>query len=377
VTRRHQRRAPAIWRPLFFTLAVLSMGGVVLFMVQKAALRTAEEIAVARSLALAALNRLGDRGVASAKDLRAIIAAAEEATESATGSPPWSAARLQARRAWAQALNASCHGLSNLRQERLWNRQQWDMLETAALRAILRADHQSTAPGLARREAMLTERAKLKLDQARALAGHGSFAAANELATSVLALTGDVEASWRALHERFFEDEALREWKESVSNGVEESLQSRGVLIVADKLRRELLVYVAGKLSIRCAIELGTDGLRRKLHSGDNATPEGEYRVIEKRDLGQTRFHKALMLDYPNDEDHQRHAAARRNGEVPRGLGPGSQIEIHGEGGKGWDWTDGCIALSDADMDRVFELAEVGSRVVVVGTVPPAPEVLP
>jgi L,D-peptidoglycan transpeptidase YkuD (ErfK/YbiS/YcfS/YnhG family) len=53
---------------------------------------------------------------------------------------------------------------------------------------------------------------------------------------------------------------------------------------------------------------------------------------------------------------------------VPLRAGVGSLIEIHGDGGQGRDWTDGCVALSNSDMDRVFARARVGTPVTIVGT---------
>jgi lipoprotein-anchoring transpeptidase ErfK/SrfK len=53
---------------------------------------------------------------------------------------------------------------------------------------------------------------------------------------------------------------------------------------------------------------------------------------------------------------------------VPDGTGPGSLIEIHGHGGTGRDWTDGCVALSNEDMDQLFSRVRVGTPVTIVGT---------
>jgi L,D-peptidoglycan transpeptidase YkuD (ErfK/YbiS/YcfS/YnhG family) len=57
-----------------------------------------------------------------------------------------------------------------------------------------------------------------------------------------------------------------------------------------------------------------------------------------------------------------------KSGTVPRRAGIGSLIEIHGDGGQGRDWTDGCVALDNRDMDRVFARASVGTTVTIVGT---------
>ena len=53
---------------------------------------------------------------------------------------------------------------------------------------------------------------------------------------------------------------------------------------------------------------------------------------------------------------------------MPASATIGSMIEIHGNGGKGVDWTDGCIALTDSDMDKVFGIAKVGTTVTIVGS---------
>ena len=53
---------------------------------------------------------------------------------------------------------------------------------------------------------------------------------------------------------------------------------------------------------------------------------------------------------------------------MPAGRGIGGLIEIHGHGGRGTDWTNGCIALSDAEMDRLFAAVFVGTPVTIVGT---------
>jgi hypothetical protein len=74
-----------------------------------------------------------------------------------------------------------------------------------------------------------------------------------------------------------------------------------------------------------------------------------------------------LLLDYPNQADRARLARLKAAGQIARGAGPGSLIEIHGEGGRGEDWTRGCVALSNPDMDDLFGRVGVGTRVTIVG----------
>ncbi len=108
-----------------------------------------------------------------------------------------------------------------------------------------------------------------------------------------------------------------------------------------------------------------------KRHRGDKATPEGSYKVTRKRGPGATKYYKALDIDYPNAEDLARFRAAKQRGEIPAGTSPGSLIEIHGHGGRGADWTEGCVALRNDHMDKVFAAAQVGTPVLIVGALSP------
>ena len=105
-----------------------------------------------------------------------------------------------------------------------------------------------------------------------------------------------------------------------------------------------------------------------KRHRGDGATPEGRYHVIRKKDSNRTIYHKALEINYPNETDQEAFRVAVARGELPRGTHIGGLIEIHGEGGKGANWTAGCVALRNTDMEAVFEIAKVGTPVTIVGS---------
>ena len=73
------------------------------------------------------------------------------------------------------------------------------------------------------------------------------------------------------------------------------------------------------------------------------------------------------MINYPNDEDRKNFLEARQKGWIPRRSRLGGLIEIHGEGGRKEDWTLGCVALRNPDMDRLFEQVQVGTPVTIVG----------
>jgi lipoprotein-anchoring transpeptidase ErfK/SrfK len=89
---------------------------------------------------------------------------------------------------------------------------------------------------------------------------------------------------------------------------------------------------------------------------------------VARKDRAATLYYKALLLDYPNADDRRAFARARRAGEVSAGTGIGGLIEIHGEGGLGRDWTKGCVALTNADIDDLFQRVDVGTPVTIVGS---------
>jgi lipoprotein-anchoring transpeptidase ErfK/SrfK len=132
--------------------------------------------------------------------------------------------------------------------------------------------------------------------------------------------------------------------------------------IVVSKTQHKLFLYQQGELLKMYPVDLGKNPKGPKVHQGDMKTPEGEYRVVEKRDRGQTQFYLAFLLNYPNEADRQRYETAVKSGWVRNDVGIGSLIEIHGEG-MGWDWTKGCIALKNSHMQELFNQIPVGTPV--------------
>ncbi len=91
-----------------------------------------------------------------------------------------------------------------------------------------------------------------------------------------------------------------------------------------------MIVYKKGVAVAEFDVGLGFNGLSDKLHSGDDATPEGRYRITKKNTA--SRFYKALLINYPNEEDRRRFAAAKQKREIPYWVGIGGLVEIHGGG---------------------------------------------
>ena len=164
---------------------------------------------------------------------------------------------------------------------------------------------------------------------------------------------------------RYRDRNEIAKWRTWAQETIEESRQRGTVVFLVSKIERKLTVYKAGAAIGSFDIGLGRYGLSDKLYAGDEATPEGKYRVIQKFPAGD--FYKALLINYPNDDDRKAFAEARRKGLIPGQAGIGGAIEIHG-GGKD-SLTKGCVGLENKDMDRVYDYAREGTAVTIVGVV--------
>jgi murein L,D-transpeptidase YafK len=132
--------------------------------------------------------------------------------------------------------------------------------------------------------------------------------------------------------------------------------------IIVLKHERKLYLMREGELLKWFWIALGRQPVGQKTEIGDGRTPEGVYR-IEGRDAHRD-FYRTLWLSYPNSIDRER---AKR-----LGADPGGGIMIHavptgyeptGPGEPMIDWTDGCIAVTNADMDEIWIRVPDGTRV--------------
>jgi L,D-transpeptidase catalytic domain len=212
------------------------------------------------------------------------------------------------------------------------------------------------------------KRAQVALDEARRLFQASEYSIATEKAREAADLAGELPPETKALFARFSDPENLRKWREWARAGIEESRRTGKPALLVDKRAQMAVLWTKGRPARGFEVELGYNGLARKLRSGDGATPEGLYRVLKKKGRGNTKFYKALLLDYPNAEDKRRFREAKANGEVQKHIGIESLIEVHGEGGRGENWTDGCVAVANDDMDFLFQKLAVGSPVVIVGS---------
>ncbi|MFO7675732.1 MAG: peptidoglycan-binding protein [bacterium] len=138
-----------------------------------------------------------------------------------------------------------------------------------------------------------------------------------------------------------------------------------GSSLLVDKLNYFLAVQCGGRTRKRYPVALGREPRRRKLHQDNASTPEGIYRIAGAQ--SPARYHKAFDLDYPNHADRTRYEFWRRQGGAGRGIG--GEIQVHGEGIER-NWTLGCVALRNSDIDELFAHPRVGrgTPVYIVGS---------
>jgi L,D-transpeptidase-like protein len=132
--------------------------------------------------------------------------------------------------------------------------------------------------------------------------------------------------------------------------------------IVVEKSARKLSVFQKGRLIRSYRIALGSNPTGPKEMEGDMKTPEGLY-TIDYRNP-QSDFHLALHISYPDQNDVRR--------AVARDIAPGCDIMIHGlPNGHGWigathrqrDWTAGCIALTDPEIEELWRITSDGTPI--------------
>ncbi|MBE0639238.1 MAG: L,D-transpeptidase family protein [Bacteroidales bacterium] len=171
--------------------------------------------------------------------------------------------------------------------------------------------------------------------------------------------------AYKVINNYFGHYNTWKSWKEQT---IRESKQKKITSILVDKFAGKCYVYKNGQLTNEFDAELGKNWIGDKRQKGDRATPEGLYKVVDKKEGHRTKYYKALLINYPNDEDKKQFNAEIANGTLSKKSKIGGLIEIHGDGGKGTDWTDGCVALTNSDMDKIYKLVQNGTPVTIIGS---------
>ena len=132
--------------------------------------------------------------------------------------------------------------------------------------------------------------------------------------------------------------------------------------LVVYKSKRQLLAYSNGELIKTYKISLGKAPLGHKEFEGDNKTPEGKYKIDCRETI--SKFHKKLCISYPNKTDI---VHAKRIGKEA-----GSNVEIHGLDNRygfigkfhrWYDWTSGCIAVTDEEIDELYNAVKINTQI--------------
>jgi hypothetical protein len=214
---------------------------------------------------------------------------------------------------------------------------------------------------------VLLSHAQLALIESRTLAGGGDYVRAAARAEWAIGAGRRLAGETANVTGRYSDTELVAAWSRWKEHLIARSRTEHQPAILVEKADHRLTLYDDGRAVQVYGVELGPNWIPAKKHAGDSATPEGEYSIAAKKGPGASAYHRALLLSYPNERDRQAFARDRRNGLLPSDARLGGLIEIHGEGGRGEDWTSGCIAMSNDDIDRLYELVQVGTPVTITG----------
>lgn len=132
------------------------------------------------------------------------------------------------------------------------------------------------------------------------------------------------------------------------------------VLVI--KSQSKLFLLKSGIKTKEYHVVFGANPKGHKQKQGDERTPEGKYQIDYKNN--KSAFYKSMHFSYPSEQDQKR---AKKNK-----VNPGGDIMIHGQkNGLGWlswisqrfNWTDGCIAVKNKEMDEIWQLVDVGTPI--------------
>jgi murein L,D-transpeptidase YafK len=149
---------------------------------------------------------------------------------------------------------------------------------------------------------------------------------------------------------------------EAINNNVKLDPSVKIDKVIVYKGKRSMLLLRGGEVLKTYRVSLGKNPVGPKEKEGDKKTPEGKY-ILDWKNPN-SKYHLSIHISYPNDDD-------KRNAEQ-KGVSPGGEIMIHGcPNGFGWnwkyykeiDWTDGCIAVSNEEIEEIWNTVENGTEI--------------
>jgi murein L,D-transpeptidase YafK len=130
--------------------------------------------------------------------------------------------------------------------------------------------------------------------------------------------------------------------------------------VVVLKAERKLLLMKGDEVLKTYSVSLGGNPVGPKVRQGDSKTPEGKYVLDRHNSL--SHYHRSIHISYPNAEDVAR---ARK-----LGVSPGGDVFVHGQphefsgtSQELGDWTDGCVAVTNAEMDEIWRAVPDGTLI--------------
>jgi len=140
--------------------------------------------------------------------------------------------------------------------------------------------------------------------------------------------------------------------------------------IVVDKSDYELKVYDSEGWYATYPIVFGSKDLGDKMKEGDKKTPDGQFKVIQKK--MHPKWGPELLLDYPNDISLKKFNERKQRGLLPKNAKIGSGIAIHATRPEEewtvdnfYNWTDGCISVKYTEMKDLFSYIPIGTPVTI------------
>lgn len=168
---------------------------------------------------------------------------------------------------------------------------------------------------------------------------------------------------------RFTETQILRPVVSVMVPVNPDTLISDSLMVVVNKSKFTVDVYYRRRRIRSYKAVFGPKPLENKMREGDRCTPEGWFTIRNKKPSKYDRF---MLLDYPNDSSIARFNAMKEKGLIPASARIGGDVGIHGvwKGGDdmidlGVNWTDGCVALRNKDIEDLYALVTVGTRVLI------------
>lgn len=147
-----------------------------------------------------------------------------------------------------------------------------------------------------------------------------------------------------------------------------DTMDKKQVLLVVDKAKYTLEVIYKKRPIRMYRATFGPKPKQNKCMEGDRCTPEGTFTITNLNP--RSPYNKFMLLSYPDAKDWERFNALKKEGKIPSSAKIGGSVGIHGiwKGGDelidlGVGWTDGCVALKNKDVDELFTLVGIGTKV--------------